>query len=82
MKLIRMTRTMAGPAGNWHPGQTRTVEDAEADALIAADAAELIDVIAPMVTVHVDSDEIETATIDPVEETAVVTKKRKKVTAE
>lgn len=45
MKLIRMTRTMAGPAGSWHPGQTRTVEDAEADALIAADAAELIAVI-------------------------------------
>lgn len=42
MKLIRMTKTLAGPDGVFTVGSQRTVSDAEAAALKEARAADII----------------------------------------
>lgn len=73
MKLIRMTKTMAGPEGTFGAGKLRTVDDATATMLIEAEAAEVIALIAPAT--------IETASVDPVIETAARPKATKKKAA-
>lgn len=64
MKIIQMKKTMAGPYGVFPVGQVRTVEDETAKTLIDAGAAILVADIVPPGTVR------ETATVDPVLETA------------
>jgi hypothetical protein len=79
MKLIRMTKTMAGPDGVRVPGMKPfTVSDAEADGLVAAGAAEIIATISEQLTAAVLTPDLETAVAEPARETAVVAKPRKK----
>lgn len=80
MKLIRMTKTMAGPNGVRHPGMKPfTVPDEEAAQLVTAEAAEVIATIAdPVAQDDGLPVEIETATVDPVVETAARPKATKK----
>lgn len=82
MKLIRMLKTMAGPGGVRSPGMKPfTVSDVEADQLVAAEAAEVIAVIAdPAQAADELPVEMETATVDPVMETAARPKAKKKAT--
>lgn len=81
MKLIRMLKMMAGPGGVRHVGKTLTVSDDEADQLVAAEAAEVIAVIAdPAQEADELPVEMETATVDPVAETAVRPKAKRKAT--
>lgn len=72
MKIIRMIKTMSGPSGTFPVGQVRTVDDVTAAMLIGAEAAKLVQNIAP--APDAESSEIvadaETATVDPVVETA------------
>ena len=91
MKIIRMTKTMSGPQGTFPVGQVRTVDDVTAAMLIGAEAAKLVRNIAPAPDADASTGsatvadgeltEAETATIDPVVETADVPVKarRKKV---
>lgn len=66
MKLIRMKKTMAGPAGVRHPGlKPFTVGDEEAAQLVAADAAEIIATIADATVIET------TAVTGPPERTTV-----------
>ncbi len=46
---VHLLKRVAGPSGNWGPGSTIEVAKAEADALVAAGAAELIDSMVPFV---------------------------------
>lgn len=84
MKLIRMLKMMAGPGGVRHVGKTLTVSDDEADQLVAAEAAAVIAVIAVIADPAQEADELpvemETATVDPVAETAVRPKAKRKAT--
>lgn len=70
MQIVRMIKTMAGPDGVFPVGQVRTVDDAAAEMLIGAGAAELIAVITPTPP--------ESAAVDPVVETAVQPKAKKR----
>jgi hypothetical protein len=75
MKLIRITKMMAGPDGVRHPGQTLTVDNDSAAMLVDAGAAE---VIADIQAADVLTPDIETAAVDPVVETAVQPKAKTK----
>ena len=84
MKLIRMKKMMAGPAGTRPPGLQLTVSDVEAAMLVEAEAAEVIAEIADEatsinpVTETADIDPTdETAAVDPVTETATPAKAKK-----
>lgn len=84
MKIIRMTKTMAGPSGTFAPGMLRTVDDDTAAMLIGAEAAELAPgVKQPTLAPEPDADpelvEEETAAVEPAPETAVIEAPRKKV---
>lgn len=75
MKIIRMTKTMSGPQGTFPVGQVRTVDDVTAAMLIGAEAAKLVQNIAPDPDADglagaADELDAETATVDPVVETA------------
>ncbi|MCA9903834.1 MAG: hypothetical protein KC547_08260 [Anaerolineae bacterium] len=84
MKLIRMTRTMASPAGIRTAGSgPYTVSDDEAAMLVAAGAAELVATITDREIGHVLTPDREVATVDPVDEAAVrkpAHRKRQKAT--
>lgn len=70
MKIIRMIKTMSGPSGTFPVGQVRTVDDVTAAMLIGAEAAKLVKSIAPAPDDDGALAEPETATVDPVIETA------------
>lgn len=80
MMMIRMLKNAAGPNLNLRVNESLTVDDATGQMYIDAGAAELIATVdqSPDLTVHVDSDEIETAAIDPVIETADAPKPTRK----
>lgn len=69
MKIIRMTKTMAGPYGVYPVGQVRTVDDLTAAMAIGAGAAELVAHIADPATAAQPAG-AESAAVDPVAETA------------
>lgn len=77
MKLIRMTKTLAGPNGVRQPGMKPfPVSDEEAAALVAAEAAEIIAEINDAETAV--NDDIETATAEPAAEQAVQPKPKRR----
>ena len=46
---IYLTKQVAGPSGNWAPGSTIEVDEAQAKRLVDAGAAERIDAMVPYV---------------------------------
>lgn len=88
MKIIRMTKTMSGPQGTFPVGLVRTVDDVTAAMLIGAEAAKLVQALPEAVAeptepaANAELAEPETATIDPIVETAdaPVKARRKKAT--
>lgn len=75
MKVIRMIKTMSGPAGTYPTGMQRTVDDVTAAMLIGAEAATLVqNIVADGEPVEPSPDgepvEPEAATVDPIVETA------------
>ncbi len=46
---VHLLKRVAGPDGNWPAGSTIEVDQAQADALVAGGAAELIDSMVPFV---------------------------------
>lgn len=72
MKIIRMIKTMAGPAGVFTSGQMYTVDDTTAEQAVDAHAAEVVATIA-------ETPSQETAAVAPAPEAAVMASPRKKV---
>lgn len=55
MKLVKMTKTTAGPSGVFPVGARRHVSDEEAAQLVAAEAAEVIRSLDPVGPVEADA---------------------------
>ena len=87
MKLIRMTKTLAGPGGTFPVGSRRTVSDAEAAALKAARACDILGDVPAEAAAEIVTPDKESAAVAGAPERAVAAKatprkRAKKSTAE
>lgn len=77
MTRVKLLKLMAGPDGVTHTGQTVTVDDEQARALIECGAAVLVDTPKPAVVIE-ETAEVETADIEPATEFAAIRKGRRR----